>query len=519
MHDQSTCAPQRAGIYCRLSYAPDGSLEKVERQEADCRELATRLRWAISERHVFVDNARSAWQRNRKRPSWEAMLAAVEAGEIDAIIVYHGDRLIRQPFDLEKLINVADRKALRIASPSGTRNLDSADDRFILRIEAAQACRESDNLSRRRKRAYKALAAKGGSTQGGKRPYGWGAPTERTVTKVNPETGEEYQVPIRDYDVIVPEEARHLKEVVARILAGLSVNGAVRYMNRVSTTTSGNPWDSRTLKKLLISPRMSGLIDYEGQLYEARWNPVISEEARQQLIALLAENRVDQMDTPRERRYLLSCIPECGRCGEGNHIMTKSHGIVRGGKRYTYRSYFCRSCLKISRRMEHLDAYVKGRTVELLNDEGFLADLYAAMDGDRPNLAADIAALERRKREVRDQLEHLADHPEVDAGLALRALSSFDEKVSALRAQLQTEADLRQVARLAGVSADDWDEVPIDTRATVIKRIFRIVLLPTPKRGPGFDTDSVVVERRPLRAADADVSAKQGVEDQVQVPV
>lgn len=35
--------PQKAAIYCRLSYAPDGSLEKVEQQEADCRDLAMRL--------------------------------------------------------------------------------------------------------------------------------------------------------------------------------------------------------------------------------------------------------------------------------------------------------------------------------------------------------------------------------------------------------------------------------------------------------------------------------------------
>ena len=89
------------------------------------------------------------------------MLQALEAGEIDAIIVYHGDRLMRQPYDLEKLLSVAESKGIRLASPSGVRDLDSPDDRFILRIEVAQACRESDNTSRRVIRALKARAEKG----------------------------------------------------------------------------------------------------------------------------------------------------------------------------------------------------------------------------------------------------------------------------------------------------------------------------------------------------------------------
>ncbi|KAB1141601.1 hypothetical protein F7R91_31780 [Streptomyces luteolifulvus] len=54
---------------------------------------------------------------------------------------------MRQPFDLERLLSVAESRGIRIASPSGARDLDNPDDRFILRIEVAQACRESDNTS------------------------------------------------------------------------------------------------------------------------------------------------------------------------------------------------------------------------------------------------------------------------------------------------------------------------------------------------------------------------------------
>lgn len=247
--------PHLAGIYCRLSYAPDGSIEKVERQEEDCRQLAHRLGWPVSDRHVYVDNSKSAWKRDRKRPRWDAMLEAIDNGEIDAVIVYHGDRLIRQPWDLEKLISIADSKGVRIASPSGTRNLDSPDDRFVLRIEAAQACRESDNISRRITRKIEARAAEGLSQNGGRRPFGYGVPVPgQTRIRIDPDTGEEQQVPVIDRDQVVPEEAAILREAAQRLLAGQSIGGVCQWMNGRCTTTEGGRWNGKNLKILLTSP-------------------------------------------------------------------------------------------------------------------------------------------------------------------------------------------------------------------------------------------------------------------------
>src|SRR5579859_7273863 len=105
----------RAAIYCRISPIPDSD-ERLERQESDCRTLCERLEWQVV--RVFVDPKRSAWQRSRKRPAWDAMLQGVQDGTYDAIVVYHGDRLIRQPWDLEMLLSLASEKGVRLASPT-----------------------------------------------------------------------------------------------------------------------------------------------------------------------------------------------------------------------------------------------------------------------------------------------------------------------------------------------------------------------------------------------------------------
>jgi site-specific DNA recombinase len=78
-----------AAIYCRISSARDEDQTGVDRQERLCREVAERLGLVVVPKCVFVDNNRSAWQRNRHRPGWDGLLEAVRAGRLRHVIVYH----------------------------------------------------------------------------------------------------------------------------------------------------------------------------------------------------------------------------------------------------------------------------------------------------------------------------------------------------------------------------------------------------------------------------------------------
>lgn len=468
--------PKKAGVYCRLSYAPDGSVEKVERQEADCRQLAERLGWSVQD--VYPDNSRSAWQRNRKRPEWDRMLADIKAGRLDGILVYHGDRLIRQPWDLELLLKLADDQHLPLASPSGTRDLNSEDDRFILRIEAAQACRSSADTSRRVKRDLDARAKSGRSSAGGNRPFGFGIPTGKTgVTRK----------PLYDLTQQVPEEAEVIREAVRRLLAGQSQGGVLTWMNSVCTTTNGNRWRPSGLNRVLRAPRIAGFVERGGQLHKASWDGIISEGDWEDVKSILQRNsdRVEYLG--RERRYLLSGIAECATCEKPLH--TKP--IRR------YRVYVCRNpgCgLKVARNVTHLDEYVIGRVLRRLNEPGFLAAVHA--DSKQPGVGAEIAALERRKAEAKATLEELADHPDVDPALLVKSLVSFDRKIKQLRDQLAASSRQRLLARMAGMTREQWDAEPIDVRAETVRALFRVLVLPVKRRQPGFDPDSVSVVRR-----------------------
>lgn len=500
--------PKRAGIYCRLSYAPDGSLEKVERQEADCRQLADRLGWPVSEAHIFPDNSRSAWQKNRKRPQWDRMLKAIEDGEIDSVIVYHGDRLIRQPYDLEKLIGIAESKGIRVASPSGTRNLDSPDDRFILRIEAAQACRESDNTSRRVQRGLASRRARGQTNWGGRRPFGFGVQVG-TKERVDPETGEATEVPVLDVTQQIAQEAEWVRGAAAYLLAGRNQAATVRWMNERCTTTEGNPWEAKGLRNVLTSARTAGLIEHEGALYKAEWKGLLDRETWEAVRAFYKASAAAHPYRGRDRKYLLSGVDgaECGPCEDEQRAAGKrKRDIVpsflrtkpTGGRnRPDSRIYFC-TCRRIGRNLEHLDAYVEGRTVALLNDPRFLKELSVAPE--HPDLTAELLQLQERKAATEEQVRNLAQNPHVDAALALAAVASFDTAIAEIRARMAATAEQRLLAQVAGISPAAWKGLPLDTRAATVRALFRVVVLPTKLRGPGFDTGAVRLERR--RAAE-----------------
>jgi site-specific DNA recombinase len=471
--------PKSAGIYCRLSYAPDGSLENVERQEADCRRLAKRLGWKV--RDVYPDNSRSAWQRNRKRPQWDRMLDDIAAGVIDGIIVYHGDRLIRQPWDLELLLKLAENKSISLAAPSGTRVLSDTNDQYILRIEVAAACKASADTSRRVKRAVQSRAEKGLPSAGSNRPFGYGVPTGK-----DGKTGR----PLYDLSKQNRKEAAIGREAVRRFLAGQSQGGVIAWMNTKCTTTNGNPWKANAFRAWLSSPRIAGFIEHKSQLYPAKWKGIITPEEWEDAKALLQANSDTFGYSGRERVYLLTGkAAECGGC-EGP-LYTKPAN-KSGSRLYYCKNPVCPS--PVSRNVRLLDEYVIGRVLRRLNEPSFVAAIHA--DSEQPGLGAEIAALERRKAADTATLEELADHPGVNPALLVKGLASYDRKIAQLRAQLAATSQQRLLSRMAGVTREQWEGEPVDVRAETVRALFRVVVLPATKRGPGFDTNSVRVERR-----------------------
>lgn len=445
------------GIYCRISLASIGDTTKTDDQERICRDLADRLGWTVAE--VYTDHSQSAWKRNRKRDDWDRMLADVNAGKISGIIVYHGDRLIRQPWDLEVLLSLADSKGVRLASPTGVRSLDNADDRFILRIEAAQACRQSDDTSRRKKAGFERMRRQGLARPGGAggRAFGFA----------------------KDGRTHVPAETAIIRETAGAVLAGQSLGSVTRQLAaRGVTTVTGKPISQDALQRILRYPRMAGLMP-DG-VSRAAWEPVLEREEWEELQAVLAAST----RIPNRGKGALHLLSGLARCGAGacGHVLWA--GGSAGGP-----SYKCMACSKVSRNIVLLDAYVSAMTAGRLGLEANPQPRQLK----NPGLAAEFAALTEARAELE---EVLADHARGRLPVLLARLDSLDKRLAELRDMAADGARARLLAQYAGIGAEGFGDLPLHVRRSLVGACFDVIVLPSSRRGSGFRTEDVQLTPR-----------------------
>lgn len=457
-----------AAVYCRISLSQFGDTTKVDDQEKISRKLAADRHWTVSNQHVFKDNSVSAWQRNRKRPGWDALLKAVEGGEIQAIVVFHGDRLIRQPWDLEMLLRLADDRGIRLASVMGDRNLDNPDDRYILRIEAASACRESDSTSRRQKAHHARRAEQGLHRPGGRGGRAFGFETDGLTHR--------------------PAEADVIRECAARVLAGEEMGAICRDLTeRGVKTSAGNDFSHGPLKKLLLRPRLAGLFVHHGQVIgDAAWEPILDRATWETVCYELNERAGKYHYTTNSRRYLLTNIATCGTCG---HPLVNRHNT----RSESLRGYGCinPACtLKVHRSVRHLDIWVEGIVVDLLND----AELYRDLTGeDTTELTAQLITVEGRRNQV---LQEFGDDDSMSPDVLRISVARLDTRIGELRQRIQDASAGHLLAGLQGITDAEWARLPLERRRAVVRAMVTVTVGKSAKRGPGFDKSTVSVQRR-----------------------
>ena len=283
--------PNATVIYARISQDRAGEGLGVKRQLADCRAEAERRGWPVVEE--YVDDDVSAYS-GKARPNYRRMLEAIREGQADAVVVWHLDRLHRRPIELEEFVQTCTRAGLTdVVTLHGDVNLANGDGLLMARLMAAVAANESDAKSRRSRRKMLELAQNGQPHGGGFRPFGFND-DRRTLNEA---------------------EADVIHALATRLLAGESLASLTRWVHDSEVTTvTGKQWRTPTLRNLLASPRIAGLREHQGQVVgPAVWPPIITAQQHAQILALFSDPKRRIVRSP--RRYLLSGIVRCGKCG------------------------------------------------------------------------------------------------------------------------------------------------------------------------------------------------------------
>jgi site-specific DNA recombinase len=302
----------RTAIYARISQDVSGLSENVAIQLEECLSHLNEQGWEAVGRFSDNDVSASAYS-TKPRPGYDALIASIEAGEVEAVLITEMSRLYRRLEELLGLFQLAKTTPLRrvvttdgisydLSTPEGIHNAVAAVNNAIL---------ESAKLSQRLIRK-KSAKAKLGAFGGGPRPFGF----------------EKDGVTIRE------REAEALRYAASRVLEGASMRQVARELREQGIMSrNGTHISPSNLRRQLESPRIVGLRKHQGKLYPAQWPAIIDQETQDRLkLIFSSEERFRSWEKKGGRTHLLTGLLECGKCG----------GLLMGGKNNGKRGYQCR---------------------------------------------------------------------------------------------------------------------------------------------------------------------------------
>ncbi|WP_328673398.1 recombinase family protein [Streptomyces sp. NBC_00322] len=462
---------ESAAIYCRISHVNDDDQTGVDRQERICRDIAQRLGVTVDQHMIFVDNNRSAWQRNRKRKGWDALLDAARSGGVRHILTYHPDRLMRQPRDLEELLQISDDHSITLHGQANQRDLADPDDRFFLRIEVAHACRSSDDTSRRLKDSQ-IDRAQDGKPHTGKRRYGY----DKSGT------------------VIIAAEAEIVREIFTRYLDGETTTALAQDLNRRGELTALNKeWNSFNVRAILDSHHVAGIRIFRGEeIGQGGWPAIVSrgvwDEARERRAYRAAANRGKYAP---KQPYILRGLVVCKGCGNRMGGSGGKYMCNRAARSDSNRCYRTASCAP-------LEKFVSDAAIKLLEGLDVTGQASAAVlsEEDRATIEAD--------REELAELKDMWDSRELKTHEYRAMRKTVEERISKVERKLVVRPAVEVLRGLVGPEArKNWRELvkakEYDRMNAVLRFLFNAVIIDEPStKGRYFDFGRVDIDPNPL---------------------
>jgi DNA invertase Pin-like site-specific DNA recombinase len=462
----------RAAIYTRISEDQTGEGVGVENQLAECRALAERLNLTVVvnlpgmvDGH-FDDNDISAFS-GKTRPGFEAMLAAIQAGEVDAILCWHIDRLYRRVMDLQRLVEIAESGVQILTVNSGDIDLSTSTGRMLATILGSVAEQECAHKGERRRLANQARAQVGVWRKDQARTFGYtkqGEPLEPEATAV--------------------------KRAIEGVLEGRSIRSvAIEWNERELFTpkgkkAGGNKWTHLTVRKALMKPVYAGLRVHKGEILgSGTWEPLIDPETHYGLVALLS----DPARAPQsrfERRHMGSTIYRCGVEGCGRALYAATHPSGQ-------RLYTCKPSKHLNRLADPVDEYVTAVAFGVLSRTDIVQRLSPRPDIDVDALRAKRKAIEERKNKT----AALFAAGTLDEDQLTAATAEFRGQIAGIDAVLAEAVQTSAAVALLADGVDQlrvhWDAASPDIQGKVIAELMTVTLLPAPgRRGILIDAET-----------------------------
>ncbi len=263
---------------------------------------------------------------NVERPALKRLLADIEAGNVDVVVVYKVDRLSRSLLDFGRLMELFTKH--NVAFVSVTQQIDTSTSmgRLMLNVLLSFAQFERELVSERTRDKIAATRKKG--KYAGGRPI-LGYDTRDTKLIVNTEEAERVRSIFQLY-----LDQRSMITVVNELMdRGWRNKG---WTTRKGIVLEPKPFDKNSLHKLLTNVTYVGLVKHKENRYAGEHEAIVDQKLFDAVQSLLSKNAATGGAQVRNKfGALLKGILHCSHC---NCAMSPSHS-KKGVRRYRY--YVC----------------------------------------------------------------------------------------------------------------------------------------------------------------------------------
>jgi hypothetical protein len=366
--------------------------------------------------------------------------------------------------ELEEFVTLCEQAGVHeVATVTADIDLGNDDGLFMARIFAAFAAKESGRRSARVARKMLANAEAGLPHGTAQRAFGY-------------ETGNM---------VVREDEAQIVRDLVARTIAGESMRSLAQWLNdHEIRTVSGKPWITTTLRALVQSGRIAGLREHKGQVVgPAVWEPIITPAQRDQVLAVFAAKARSTKRIP--RRYVLSGMLRCGKCGNTLFSAARTQGQDRRVRRYVCLSGpDHRGCGRLTVVAVPVEDLLVDAVLARLDSPGLRNALAgkAKRSPDTVKLTAQITVDTSKL----DELAGLYADGAITAREWMTARNPIEERIQRAHKDIVAVSSDGALYELAGTGASlrgQWEELSIDRRHAIVKTVLDHAVIAAGKQG------------------------------------
>jgi DNA invertase Pin-like site-specific DNA recombinase len=192
-----------------------------------------------------------------ERPALKRLLADIQAGKVDCVVVYKIDRLTRSLMDFAKLTDLFDKHGVTFVSVTQSFNTSNSMGRLTLNMLLSFAQFERE-LGSERVRDKIAASKRRGLWTGGVVPLGYKAENKQLI--------------------IDADEAEIVRRIFRRFVTFRSITKVLRELDADGVRQrSGRPFDKIVLHKILKNRTYRGLTVHKKEAYPGRHEAIIDE--------------------------------------------------------------------------------------------------------------------------------------------------------------------------------------------------------------------------------------------------